>query len=104
MERLGEPPSAKRAREVVDEFRSGHKQRIEAILDRAVGDRHGEMCFASPGFPAKNQASAFCDEIGRRGRAQELQADRTLVCEVEIVNRLQKWKARARTMRAIRVC
>jgi hypothetical protein len=92
---IGESAAAKRRGEVVDQLRGGHKQRVEAVLDRAVGDRHGEMRFASTWFPAQDQTPAFGDKVRREGRAQERQADGALIHEIEIVDRLQKRKVRA---------
>jgi hypothetical protein len=62
-ERLGQATSAKRGGEVVDEFRGFDEERIEAALDRAVGNRHGEMGFA-PRAEAVNELvwqPAKCD-------------------------------------------
>lgn len=85
--------------------RCGHKQRIEAVWDRAVGDRHGEVRLAASWFPDENQTPAFGDKIRCQGGAQARQAEGALMQEIEIVDRLQKRKARARrTMPAMRVC
>lgn len=94
-ERLGELPSTKRGREIVDEFRGRHEARVEAILNRAVGDRDREMGLAAARFPTQDHAPAFGHKLGRERGPEQREADGRLVQEVEIIDRLQKRKAGA---------
>lgn len=94
-ERVAEVARPKTRREVIDQFGRGDEAGIEAMLNRAVGDGHGEVGLPAPGLPAEDQGAALGDEVRRERRAQEREADRGLVGEVEIVDRLEKGKAGA---------
>jgi hypothetical protein len=95
VERVGEPTAPKRGREVIDQFRRRDKQRIEAVLDGAVGNGHRQMRFATTRFSAKDHAAPLRDEIRGQRRAQERQTDRGLHGEIEIIDRLEKGEVRA---------
>jgi hypothetical protein len=62
-QRVGESPCAEGRREIVDQFGSRHKQRIETVLDSAIGNGDREMRFASARFADQNQRPSFRDEI-----------------------------------------
>src|SRR5204862_4644224 len=94
-ERVSELPPTKCRGEVVDEFGGGDKQRVKAVLNGAISDRHRQMRFPSARFPAEDQTPSLGDEIRRQRGAQEGEADGGLMGEVEIINRLQKGKAGA---------
>ena len=64
-EGVREPTGAKRGGERVDEFRRRHKAGGEAVLDRAIRHRDGQMRFPPSGFPEQDQRPAFGHEIGR---------------------------------------
>ena len=66
---LGEAALPEGRGEIVDQLCGGDEVGVEAILDGAIGDRHGEMRFAAPGFPVEDQRAALGDEVGREGRA-----------------------------------
>jgi hypothetical protein len=90
---LREAAAPKGCGEFVNQFGGGHKAGVEAILDRAIGDRHGEVRLAAPGFAAEDDAPALGDKVRCERGAQERETDRGLVEEIEIINRLQKRKA-----------
>src|SRR5919106_2201547 len=95
VESVGEPTGPKRGREIIDQFRCRDKQRIEAVLDGAVGKGHRQMRFATTRFPAKDHTATLRDEIRGERRTQERQTDRGLHGEIEIIDRLEKWEVRA---------
>ncbi|GAC1455772.1 MAG: hypothetical protein PVSMB1_05340 [Gemmatimonadaceae bacterium] len=64
---VSEPAAAKRGREIINEFGGGDKPRVEAILNRPIGDRHGQMCFAAARFPTEDQTATVGHEIRREG-------------------------------------
>ena len=94
-ERLGQASLAEGRRELVDEFRRGDEERLEAVLDRPVGDGHRKVRLPATGLAKEDEASALGDEVGRQGRAQERQAHRGLVGEVEVIDRLQERELRS---------
>src|SRR6266699_901817 len=69
-ERVGELPTTKCGRKVVDEFSGGDKQRVKSILNGAIGDRNRQVRFPSARFPAKYQTPSLSDEIRRERGAQ----------------------------------
>ena len=89
-QRLGKATAAESRGEVINEFGRGDTPCVEAILDRAIRNRHREMCLAAPGFPAEDDAATLGDEVWRECGAEEGQPDGRLIHEVEIVDRLQK--------------
>ena len=91
-ERLGEPAGAEAVGQIIDQFRGGDEAGIEAVLDRPIGRRDGEMRFAAPGFSEKDQGAPLGDEIRRQRGAQEREPHGGLVGEIEIVDRLEEGK------------
>jgi hypothetical protein len=63
-ERGGKASSAKRRREIIDQFCGRDKQRIEPVLDGAVRDRDGEMRFPPARFAVEDHTVAFGREVG----------------------------------------
>ena len=94
-ERLGKLAPTKRRREVIDQLRGRDEARVEAILNRSVGNRDREMGLAAARFPTQDDAPPFGHKLGRERRPEQREADGRLVQEVEIVDGLQKRKASA---------
>ena len=57
-QRVCQLADAKRGRQVVDERRGRRKERIEAVLNRAVGDRDRQVGFPAAGFAGQDQRPA----------------------------------------------
>jgi hypothetical protein len=91
---LGEAPLAEGRGELVDQLGGGDEERLEAVLDRPVGDGHRKMGLAAAGFAEENEASALGHEVRRERRAKQRQAHGGLVGEVELVDRLEEREAR----------
>jgi hypothetical protein len=72
---VGELAAPKRAREIINQFGSRDKQRVKAVLDRTIGDRHGPVRFPTARFSANDQASALRHEVRRERGAQEGESD-----------------------------
>ena len=70
------------------------KQRLEAVLDRPVGDRHGKVSLPAAGLAKEDEAAALGDEVRRQRRAEQRQAHGRLVGEVELLDRLQERELR----------
>ena len=71
----------------------GDEEGVEAVLDGAVGDGDRQVGLAAAGLAAEDQAAALGDEVGREGGAEQLQAQRRLVGEVEVVDGLEEREA-----------
>jgi hypothetical protein len=91
-ERCGKLPLAERSREIVDELGRGDEERIEAVLDGAIGNGDRKMCLAAARFAVQDQTTSLGDEVGREGGAQQCEAQRGLESEVKLVDRLQERK------------
>ena len=89
-QRLGKATAAEGRGEVINEFGGSDTPCVEAILDRAIRNRHSEMCLAAPSFPAEDDAAPLGDEVWRECGAEQGQPDGRLIYEVEIVDRLEK--------------
>ena len=50
-------------REVLDEFRRGGEESLEAVLDGAIPDGHRQMSLPSAGLTVQNQRPPLGDEI-----------------------------------------
>ena len=92
--RFRESAAAKCGGEFIDQFRRRHKAGVEAVLNGAIRDRDREMRFPTAWFTAENDAAAFRDEIRCEGGAEERESDRRLKHEIELIDRLEKRKAR----------
>lgn len=53
------------------------------------------MRLPAAGFAGEVERSPFGDEVGRERRAEHVQAQRRLIREIEIIDRLQKWEVRS---------
>ena len=60
---VGQPAAAECGREIINEFGGRDKPRVEAILNRPIGDRHGEMGFAAARFPTEDQTATVGHEV-----------------------------------------
>ncbi len=67
---VGEAPTAKRRGEVINQFSGGDEACVEVVLDRPISDRHGEMRFPTPRFPAQNQTAAVGHKLRGERRAE----------------------------------
>jgi hypothetical protein len=56
--------------EIVDERGGGDEAGIEAVLDGAVSDRHGEVRLPAAGLAVEDEVAAFGDEVGAEVRAE----------------------------------
>ena len=65
-ERTGELTRAKRRRQVVDQRGGRGEERVEAVLDRAVGNRDSQYIFPRPGFPVKMSDRPSVTKSGAR--------------------------------------
>jgi hypothetical protein len=95
IERIGEPPVAEGSGEIVDQLGCGHEERVEAVLDRAVGDGDGEVGLPATGPAGEDEAPAIGDEVGRQRRAEQREPQRRLEAEVEVIDGLEEGEARA---------
>ncbi|MGA8191022.1 MAG: hypothetical protein WB776_24140, partial [Candidatus Sulfotelmatobacter sp.] len=68
-----------------DEFGGGGAKGLEAILDGAIANGHGEMSFAAAGPAVKDQGAALSDEVRtQKGTEQRLPQSR-LQSEIELI-------------------
>ena len=94
-QRLGQLCGAEGRREIVDEGRRGGEEGVEAVLDRAVGDGDRQVGLPASRLAREDERSPVGDEVRRERRAQDGRAQRTLIREVKVVDRLEKRKMRA---------
>lgn len=76
--------------ELLDEGGGRHEVRIEAVLDRAVRDRDGEVSLAATGPALKDEGAPLGHEVGREEGADHRHPDGRLVGEVEVVDGLEE--------------
>jgi hypothetical protein len=95
LESIGEATLAEGCGEIVDELGGGDEQRVEAVLDGAVGDRDGEVGLPATGLASEDETPAVGDEVRRERRAEQREAQRRLEREVEVVDGLEEGEARA---------
>jgi hypothetical protein len=89
-EDFSQPTGAECRGEVVDQFRGGDEERVEAILDGPVGHGNGEMRLPASRFSAEDHATALGHEIWGECRAEERESDGRLHREIEIVDRFKE--------------
>jgi hypothetical protein len=70
-ERRGKASGAKGRRQIIDQFRGRHKERIKAVLNRAVREGDRQMRFPPTGLAIQDQTVAFRREVGRQRGAEE---------------------------------
>jgi hypothetical protein len=78
---------------VVDHLGGGDEQRLETALDMLVGGGNREMGFTPPGLSDEDQRSSVGNEIRREDRAEQIQPQRGLEGEIELLDRLQEREA-----------
>ena len=79
--------------EGLDHLGGAGEQGLVAVLDGAVGDGDGEVSLAGPGRPAEDQAATLADQLGAEATAEQLQPDRALEGEVELLDGAQEREA-----------
>jgi hypothetical protein len=93
-ERLAQAPLTTCRGQVVDERRRGGEERLEAVLQRAVGDCDRQVRLAAPGFALEDDRVSLGHEVGAEQRADRREAQRRLVREVELLDGAQEREAR----------
>jgi hypothetical protein len=103
-EGVSETSLPKGSGELVDELGSGDEERIESVLDGAVSDGDGEMCFPAAGFSHEDQTPSLGNEV--RERAEPSRDNRTVDCRVKSKSSmvLKKGKLARLDRRPSRVC
>jgi hypothetical protein len=79
--------------ESLDQLGRGREERLEAVLDGAVGDRDREVGLPATGLAMKDQRAALADEVGAEIRADERGPQTRLQREVEVVDGLEVGEA-----------
>jgi hypothetical protein len=92
-EHVCQPPLGGGPGEVVDHLGGGDEQRLETALDMLVGGGNREMGFTPPGLSDEDQRSSVGNEIRREDRAEQIQPQRGLEGEIELLDRLQEREA-----------
>ena len=93
-EGLAQAAEATGGGEIVDEVGGGGEERGGAVLDGAVGDGDRQVRFPSTGLAHQDEIAPLGDELGAEIGAEEVQAQRGLEGEVEVVDGLQEGKRR----------
>jgi hypothetical protein len=65
LQRVCELTRTKGGLEVIDERRRGCEEGVEAILDRAIGDRDRQVCLPAPGFAREDERAPLSDKVRR---------------------------------------
>src|SRR5690606_32201483 len=86
VERGLEPAGAGGVGEALDELGGGGEASLEAILDGAVGDGDREPRLTGAGGSGQDEATSFGHELGAEERAEEVELDRGLEGEVEVLD------------------
>ena len=73
-------------REVLDEFRRGGENSLEAVLDGAVPDGYCQMGLPSAGLPVQDQRPPLSDEVQPEVGADHGFPERRLQREVELID------------------
>src|SRR5215469_1423795 len=79
---------------ILDEFRSGDAEGLEAILNGTIANGNGQVRFPSAFLPIKNQRASFGDKIRPQVGTEQRLAQGLLQTEVKLINGLQKRKVR----------
>src|SRR5437899_9867268 len=93
-QRLAELAVAGGRGEVLDQRRRRGEERVEAVLDGAVGERDRQVRLARTARPAEDERVALRDELRTEGTAEQREADGGLEGEVVLVDRLEKREVR----------
>src|SRR6266849_5482245 len=81
--------------EILDQFRRGGEERLEAVLDGAVPDGHRQMGLPSAGLTVQDQRPSLGDEVQPEVGADHGFPKSRLQREVELVDGLEERKMRA---------
>src|SRR5215472_18638980 len=92
-ERIAQLTGAAGGGQFVDERGGRDEECIEAILDRTVRDRDGQMRLSASRLAREAYRRSFGHKIGRECGAEQLQPHGRLIREVEVVKGLEKRKA-----------
>src|SRR5579864_6443709 len=76
---------------ILDQFRRGGEERLEAVLDSTVPDGHRQMGLPSAGLPVQDQRSALGDEVQSEIGADHGFPESGLQSEVELVDGLEEF-------------
>jgi hypothetical protein len=94
-ERLLEVSSLASIGEILDQFRRGGEERLEAVLDGSVPDGHRQMGLPSAGLAVQNQRPSLGDEVQPEVGADYGFPECRLQREVELVDGLEEREVRA---------
>src|SRR5712691_3383439 len=89
-ERLLEVSSLASIGEILDEFRRGGEERLEAVLDGSVPDGHRQMGLSSAGLAVQDQRPSLGDEVQPEVGADYRFPECRLQREVELVDGLEE--------------
>jgi hypothetical protein len=87
--------------EILDQFRRGGEQRLEAVLDGAVPDSHRQMGLPSTGLPVPDQRPPLGDEVQFEIGAHHGFPECGLQSEVELVDGLEEGEVRSACSAAV---
>ncbi|MFO0738199.1 MAG: hypothetical protein U0270_20070 [Labilithrix sp.] len=89
---LAHTPITSCTRQIVDERSRRREERVEAVLDGAVGNGDREVRLSATGLAGEDQPASVGDEVGREERGKEGKTESRLQGEVEVVDRLEEGK------------
>src|SRR6267154_3138484 len=89
-ERLLEVSSLASIGKLLDEFRRGGEERLEAVLDGSVPDGHRQMSLPPTGLTVQDQRPSLGDEVQPEVGADHGFPERRLQSEVELVDGLKE--------------
>ena len=73
---------------ILDEFRGGDAEGLEAILDGTIANGDGQVRFPSAFLPMENQRASFGDKIRPQVGTEQRLAQGLLQTEVKLINGL----------------
>src|SRR5215469_5097342 len=82
-------------RKILDEFRGGGAERVEAILDGTIADGDGQVRFSSARLAVQNQRAPLSNEVWSQVGTEQGLTECGLQTEVELVNGLEEGKVSA---------
>ena len=94
-QRLLEMSSLASVGEILDQFRRGGEERLEAVLDGAVPDGHRQMGLSPAGLTVQDQRPSIGDEVQPEVGADHGFPECRLQREVELVDGLEEREVRA---------
>jgi hypothetical protein len=78
--------------QILDEFGGGGAKGLEAILDGAIANGHGEMSFAAARLAVKDQGAALGNEVRSQIGTEQRLPQSGLQSEIELINGLEEGK------------